>query len=101
MAATVTSVEFNVNGKYRESSAIITGDATYTSGGYSITPQQFGMGTIVRFDVDLPNSTVPAIRAAQYDYTNNKLMFFDDVFAEIANGVSLAAYVGRATATGY
>jgi hypothetical protein len=59
------------------------------------------MGTIQRFDVDLPVSAVPAIRAAQYDYTNSKLMFFDDAFAEIGNGTNLSAYVGRATATGF
>jgi len=101
MAATVSNLDFSVDGDKRATIGTITGDTSYTSGGYAISPSAIGLANVLDFAADLPVSSVPAIRAARWDYTNNKLMFFDQAFAEIANGIDLSAYSLKFRALGW
>lgn len=100
MAATVTSLNFNVEGNRRVNVGTIAGDSSYTAGGYALAPGAFGLGSVDRFDIDLPVNPTPAVRAARYDYANNKLIFFDQAFAEIAGGVDLSLFTARFEAKG-
>lgn len=95
MAATVSSLQYNVEGNRRNNSGTVTADTAYPTGGYSVPAGAVGLGSVDSFQIELPVNATPAIRAARYDYTNSKLMYFDQAFAEIANGVDLSAFSAR------
>lgn len=73
MAATVVVNQVGVPGNMRFAVADITGDSSYPTGGYAITPQQLGFSTQIYFAVE--NNAVGY--ETRWDNVNNKLMFFD------------------------
>lgn len=100
MAATVTGILYGVEGNRRVNTATVAGDSSYTTGGYTLAPGTFGLGSVDRFGVDLPSSSVPTIRGAVYNISTSKLLFFDQAFAEIANGVDLSTFSAKFEAKG-
>ncbi len=100
MAATVTGLQYNVEGNRRANLGTVAGDTAYTSGGYALAPGTFGLGSVDHFSVDMPSSSVPTIRAAVYNTSTSKLLFFDQAFAEIANGVDLSTFSAKFEAKG-
>lgn len=87
------------NARIRKIGKII-GPATYTTGGDSLTPTALGLGKLDFLQLDaFSNGTV--IIVGLYDYTAQKLKFFDMVGAEITNGTVLSAYSARFEAIGY
>lgn len=101
MALTVSGLHYNVEGAKKCNDGIVTGDTSYPTGGWSLAPEKVGLDTVERFGVDFLVNSTPAVRAARYDYTNEKLMAFGENFAEIANGTDLSAFSARFEAKGY
>jgi hypothetical protein len=79
----------------------VTGPTSYTTLGEPLTAAQLGLQKITSIACDLGASSTPACRAVKYDYTNSKLQYFDQAFAEIASGVDLSSFSGRLTVLGY
>lgn len=100
MAATVTDLKFGVQGDRRVNVGTVTGDTSYTTGGYALAPGAVGLGSVDRLSIDLPVNSTPAIRGAVYNRSTSKLAFFDQAFAEIAAGVDLSAFAARFEVTG-
>ncbi len=101
MAATLSGYDFSVPGDKRATIVTVTGDTAYPTGGYSITPNQLGMGTVLFVDGAFARSSTPAVRAVSYNNSTNKLVFFDQAFAEIANGIDLSTFSGQIMAYGW
>ena len=78
---------------------IYTGPASYATGGDAFTPANIAMGKI---DVILfePPTNGTVILLARYDYTNQKVKFFDLAGNESANGTNLSTYSARFEAIG-
>lgn len=79
----------------------VTGPTSYAAGGEALTPANLGFHRITDVSTELLASSTPAVRACRYDYTNQKLMFFDQAFAEIGAGVDLSTFSGRLNVLGY
>jgi len=74
MAATVTDQHALLPGDNRVGIiATVTGDSSYTTGGYAVTPTQFGLTTIYAMvAAGMSNG-----RYAQYDATTGKVVFYE------------------------
>ena len=75
----------------------VTGPASYVTGGVAFTPLEIGLGS--RVHVLAGNVAITATgTACRLVAVNNadpaapKMVWFDQAFAEIANGVDLSAY---------
>lgn len=80
-------------------SGVLTGPASYVTGGDPVTPNDLKLGQIHFLDFDNPtNGTVVIV--AQYDYTNQKVKYFDYAGNEIAQGTNLSTYTVRFEAVG-
>jgi len=101
MALTVSGLDFSVAGDKRRTIATGTADTSYPTGGYSLLPSQLGMGTILLLDCNFDANSTPAIRAVQYNNATNKLRFFGENFAEIANATDLSAFSGQLEVVGW
>lgn len=77
----------------------ITGPTSYATGGEALAPQAFGMGKIILLLAELASNGTD-LRLVLYDYTNQKVKWFDLAGAEIANGTALNAYAARAEVIG-
>jgi hypothetical protein len=85
----------------------LTLSGTYATGGFTITNQKFGVrnAQLVMFHGPFRNGT--NILWPAYDYTNAKIMLFNGdggvagPGAEVANGTSVASYVGVVEVEGY
>lgn len=76
-----------------------TGPASYVAGGDSLTPADLGMGRIEMLNFEIAtNGTV--VLLVRYDYTNNKVKWFDLAGAELAGATALGAYTARFEAIG-
>lgn len=102
MAATVSDLNFIVTGDKRRTIGTITGDTSYPTGGYSITPNQMGLATVLLVDVEnlLNTSSTTAIDAARYRISTNKLQIFSGS-NEVANLTDVSAFQGRFEAIGW
>ena len=87
----------------------ITFDASYVTGGLSLTPADVGLKVIqqaVPHGLAKPATTTTAIEVS-YDYTNSKLVAYwgnagtASVIPEVTNATSLATQVVRITFIGY
>jgi len=101
MALTFSSLNFSVAGNKRRTIGTVTFDTSYPTGGEAVTANQVGMGKIEQFLIAFPVSSTPAIRAADYDYTNDKLRVYGENFAEIANATDLSTFSCKFEAVGY
>lgn len=78
---------------------IYTGPASYATGGDACTPADLGLGKIHVFQIE-PPSNGSVVVVARYDYTNEKVKWFDMAGAEIAAATDLSAYSARFEAIG-
>lgn len=79
----------------------VTFDASYTTGGLSVTPAMFGLATFLQVDANPSSSGY----VHPFDYTNNKLMAMrsgaaNGVLVEETATTSLATVVTRVWARG-
>lgn len=75
--------------------ATVTVTGTYTTGGDSLTPANFGLQQIVKFEPDLNELSTTTAVLPRYDYTNSLLKFYESgasgaVFPEKGSGESVA-----------
>ena len=84
----------------RRIQGVYTGLASYTTGGdVAMTPAAMKLGQLHQFDIEpLTNGTV--IILARYDYTNQKVKWFDVAGTEVANATNLSTYSARFEAVG-
>lgn len=100
MPLTLTLVERCSASNKRSNIWTVQGPTSYTTLGEALTPASLGLHQVSHVDVDIVSNSTPAIRAVSYDYTNSKLRFFDQAFAEIAATTDLSGFSGRLRATG-
>lgn len=74
MAATFGTITDNLDGNQREVNRTITGDTSYTTGGYAIAPSVFGFGAITGIQFT-PFGTGTTCYVGYWDNTNNKVKF--------------------------
>lgn len=82
---------------------LLTLSSSYTTGGESLTPAALGLGMVDIILFEPPTNATPAndaVSSLKYDYTNSKVLGFDDEGAEVANGVDLSAFTARFIAFG-
>ena len=101
----MTFVESNFPARDRLNSrlvreAVVTGPASYTTGGDPISPSNtLGMGEVYGVYGILTSGS--AIRIPVLDYTNQTVRFFiPDTGAEVANAVDLSTFSGTLLFTG-
>ena len=103
MAATiadVTPVSVNVSGRLQTKFVQITGDSSYPTGGYSLTPGMLGLTAIV--GVVFSDASALGVQAT-YDYSAQKVKLFwcagaGAVMAEVSNATNVSTAVLRAVA---
>lgn len=78
---------------------IYTGPTSYVTGGDAFTPANIAMGQI-HFIVFEPPTNGTAIVVARYDYTNQKVKWFDYAGVEQSNAANLSTYSARYEAVG-
>lgn len=76
-----------------------TGPASYVTGGDPFSPSDVGMGRIELLVFENASNGTD-LRLAKFDYTNNKVKWFDLAGAEIAAAQALNTYVARFEAIG-
>lgn len=78
----------------------LTGDTSYPTGGYSLTPGDVKLGVIEHFPtVAITDGTT--IRIGVYNYTTQKLQFFvPNTNVEVANAVDLSTFSARVEVIG-
>lgn len=102
MAATFTINQLQVPGATHVAFVDFTGDSSYPTGGYAVTPQTFGFTTQI-YDVIANDAAGYNVR---YDNVNNKVMLYDTgassgaVLAETANTTNVSAITSRLIAFG-
>lgn len=89
----------DVRSTKRVISAVYTGPASYATGGDSFTPGDVKLGQLHYLSIE-PPSNGSVILLARYDYTNQKVKWFDMAGAEVANGTDLSTYSARFEAVG-
>lgn len=89
----------DVRSTKRVISGIYTGPASYVTGGDPFLPADVKLGQIHFVDWELAtNGTV--VLLVNYDYTNQKVKWFDLAGNEVANGTALNGYMIRFEAVG-
>ena len=73
----------------------VTGDSSYPTGGYSMTPANVGLSRILYVDLASAGGYL-----LEYDYTNQKVKFYRETGAagtmsEVPNTTNVSAAVGR------
>lgn len=71
-----------------------TGPASYATGGDALTPAALALGQIHFAGFEVASNGTD-LRLVLYDYTNQKVKWFDLAGSEIANGTNLSAYSAR------
>lgn len=83
----------------RRAMGVYTGPASYATGGDAAAPGYFSLGQLhVLFFEQATNGTV--ILLLKYDYTAQKVKWFDMAGAEIAAATNLSTYTARFEAIG-
>jgi len=89
MAATVAVTRMTVPGDRHLVEAVITGDASYATGGYAVTPSTFGLTQIIQAIIPAGTS---AGTVAVWDSVNSKVLFIvQNTGAEVANATNVSA----------
>jgi len=76
-----------------------TGPASYVSGGDPLTPGDLGMGRIEMLNFEHATNGTD-LRLVRYDYTAQKVKWFDLAGAELAGAAALSGYSVRFEAIG-
>lgn len=100
---TTISEPYDVTSKFRVTTGVYTGPASYPNGaadGDPFTPAEVGLGVIDFIDFENPVDATPVCRLVTYDVTNQRVLWFDDAFAQIANAVDLSTFSCRFRAYG-
>lgn len=107
MALTVSVVKRNVSGNARNVIATITFDASYLTGGESLTAADLGLTTITHLSSETAAAAAGTTAVVtKYDYTNAKLQAFwtggvvSTALAQVTSTTDLSAYVCRVRVTG-
>lgn len=83
----------------RRTQGIYTGPASYATGGDAFVPGDIKLGQIDVLSLGHPtNGSV--ILLVEYDYTNQKVKWFDLAGAEVTNTTNVSAYSTRFEAIG-
>ena len=102
MGATIDLTQYraeDVRSTKRVISGVYTGPASYATGGDAFLPADVKLGQIHFLDLELAtNGTV--VLLARYDYTNQKVKWFDLAGNEVANATDLSGYTARFEAVG-
>ena len=77
----------------------VTGPVLYAAGGFSLNPNEVGMGTIEFFNVEPLSNATPVILIAKYNYSTSMLQVYDMAGAE-SGAVDLSGYTARFEAVG-
>lgn len=94
MALTYTNKQSTVIGDRVEVSATYTGDASYTTGGYSITPATFDLDSIDHVIATL--APVTAAGLAWFNDTTKKLMLGTALTGtEVSNATNVTTVTGK------
>ena len=101
MAVTVSGLSFSIAGNKRRVTGIITLDSSYVTGGETVTPNSIGLASIDVLTPNQPANSTTAMRGVSYKTATNKVIVYDDAFAEIANGTDLSAFSFPFEAVGY
>lgn len=101
MAATVAPVagiagQETPPGNYRRAFHVITFDASYPTGGYALTANQFGLTTLFLVDPNPSSAAHPVI----WNTTTSKLQVFTAQGAEVANATDLHTFSALAEVVG-
>lgn len=100
MAATVAIVDQLITGGFvKVQEATVTGDASYPTGGYSITAAQLGFPGGIDWAIATVQQPGGAAVIANYSVTNAKLQLFTSA-AEVANATNVATCVVQIIARG-
>ena len=83
MALTLANLTFNTSGSKRTVIGTIAFDASYPTGGESLTAANLGLGTIDQLRVFPKNGYV-----FEYDYTNSKLLAYSQGITTGATGAA-------------
>ena len=75
----------------------VTGDASYPTGGWPLTPTNLGLSEIHHLDCTQESS---GTRLAAYDYVNQKLKTFSALGTETANATDLHTVTWRVFVSG-
>lgn len=103
MAATITPAAGAAGvetpaGSYRRAFFTITPDASYPTGGYPLTPGQFGLVSIIAVDA---NPSQGAGHPVVYNVSTGKLQYFTSGGTEVANATNLSTYPVVAEVIGF
>jgi hypothetical protein len=102
MAVTISNLDFSVAGDKRRTIGTVTFDNSYPTGGEVITPQQVGLGVILRMDLENPVSSTPTTRMSTFDHTNRAFLAFTSADGlQVAGGTDLSAFSARFEAVGW
>jgi hypothetical protein len=105
MAATVAEVSRDNTGGRLRLIVDITGDNSYPTGGWAVTPAQLGVQRIDRVSADVKSPSTTSY-IAQWDYANNKIKVFwtgaavNGTLGEVTNATNLSTLVLRAEVVG-
>lgn len=77
----------------------VTGPASYTTGGVSFTPEELGFGQFIQTIGNnvmktVSGTTCRLIAVDSTTITAPKMLWYDQAFNEIANGVDLSTFSG-------
>ena len=85
-------------GYQRSAFATVTGDASYPTGGYALTPQQFGFAQSITFmDPNMSN----AAHIITWNSATQKLQFWTAQNTEVANTTNVSTVTVQIQAFGY
>lgn len=90
----------DVAGIRRRYIGLYIGPASYATGGDSFTPQDVSLGAMEFIQFNAPNNVTPIIKFVVYDYTNNKVIWYDVAGTQTANATDLSGYSCRFEAVG-
>lgn len=91
MALTSTILGRAVPGNLARVRAVITGDSSYTTGGYTVTPALFGFQYLAHAVCTGPVGASTVAADAALNQTTNKLIFLAPSGAEVAAATNVSA----------
>jgi hypothetical protein len=91
MAITATIIGSAVPGNLRRVRAVVTGDTSYATGGYTITPALFGFQFLGHYVVVGPTGASTVAAEAAQNPANGKLLFLAPSGSEVTAATNVSA----------
>ena len=91
MALTSTILGSAVPGNLRRVRATVTGDSSYPTGGYTLTPATFGLQFLGHYVVIGPTGASTVAAEAAQNPANGKLLFLAPSGAEVTAATNVSA----------